>query len=187
MCAGADGNLLIAEDGGVGTWEVCKAGRLYVGCITFLSHGPTWKWSQQNQDIRKRRKGQRIKLWFCTCTAHPALGNNWHQYEGRDFLWHPVFEVEAHLIKPHFMCEHTANWFIDVMTWKPNGDIWVTSTTMINQRLQIIWQTLPNNLEENLLSHKQQCPTESGSDCTHQSAFKPLLHLYSCYIMAQVP
>lgn len=37
LCAGADGNLLIAEEGGVGTWEVCKAGRLCAGCITFLS------------------------------------------------------------------------------------------------------------------------------------------------------
>lgn len=47
----------------------------------------------------------------------------------------PPSAWEPALITADFMCEHTTDWFIDVLTWMPAGGVWVTSTTVINQLL----------------------------------------------------
>lgn len=42
-------------------------------------------------------------------TAQLGLRRKRHQNDSSDFLCCPVIEVEAHLIRSYFMCEHTQN------------------------------------------------------------------------------
>lgn len=143
LCAGADGNLLIAQEGSVGTWEVCKAGRLYAGCIKFLSHGEAWKGLRQNRDgFGKRGKGRGIKLGP---PAHPPPP----QRQGPKGIG---LTVVIFLCGPR-VCGWAPSRLASFHVWAHSGLIhrhdgpkarwWrrVRSATMINQRLPVIRQT----------------------------------------------
>lgn len=61
-----------------------------------------------------RASGNGEKVWeekkICPPAVHLVLGRKQPQNDSSDFPFLLfVFEVEAHLIRSYFMCEHTAN------------------------------------------------------------------------------